>query len=142
MAAAAHRLGAVLHPRHPSTAARCACASTRPGTGARRIACVGFDIAVQGGGQARVGWSAEYVDRPSGAVAVVEGHIEVRWTHRRFRQPPEAKVYLDTPHDHVPGYHPLDCGEQQSPTAWRPDQDRGAEELEPSQGLLPITEEQ
>ena len=33
--------------------------------------------------------------------------MEVRWSHGRFAQAPEAKVYLDTPHRHVPGYFPL-----------------------------------
>jgi hypothetical protein len=28
----------------------------------------------------------------------------VRWSHGKFAQPPEAKVYLDTPHHQVPGY--------------------------------------
>ena len=35
------------------------------------------------------------------------GHVQLRWSHGRFRQRPEAKVYLDTPHAEVPGYHPL-----------------------------------
>ncbi len=26
----------------------------------------------------------------------VEGHVEVRWSHGRFAQPPEAKIYLET----------------------------------------------
>jgi hypothetical protein len=38
---------------------------------------------------------------------VVEGHVEIRWSHGRFASPPEAKVYLDTPHHQVPGYWPL-----------------------------------
>jgi hypothetical protein len=38
---------------------------------------------------------------------VVEGHVEVRWSHGRFLGSPEAKVYLDTPHVHVPGYNLL-----------------------------------
>jgi hypothetical protein len=37
----------------------------------------------------------------------VRGHVEVRWSHGRLAAPPEAKVYLDTPHDDVPGYFPL-----------------------------------
>ena len=38
----------------------------------------------------------------------MRGHVEVRWSHGRFCGPPEAKVYLDTPHADVPGYFPLD----------------------------------
>ena len=34
----------------------------------------------------------------------VAGHVEVRWSHGRFCGNPEAKVYLDTPHEEVPGY--------------------------------------
>ncbi len=40
--------------------------------------------------------------------ADVRGHVEVRWSHGRFAQVPEAKVYLDTPHHGVPGYFPLE----------------------------------
>lgn len=58
-------------------------------------------------GQPEVGWSAEYDERATGERRTVEGHVEVRWSHGRFAQPPEAKVYLDTPHHEVPGYHPL-----------------------------------
>jgi hypothetical protein len=36
--------------------------------------------------------------------------VELRWSHGRFGGPPEAKVYLDTPHHEVPGYHSLDPG--------------------------------
>ena len=39
--------------------------------------------------------------------ATVAGHVEIRWSHGRFAQPPEAKVYLDTPMADLPGYHPL-----------------------------------
>jgi hypothetical protein len=46
-------------------------------------------------------------ERVSGAERVVEGHVEGRWSHGRFQGAPEAKVYLDTPHAEVPGYHPL-----------------------------------
>lgn len=32
------------------------------------------------------------------------GHVEIRWSHGRFAQNPEAKVYLDAAHHDVPGY--------------------------------------
>ena len=67
----------------------------------------GFDIAAQPGGQARVAWSALVSDRFSGRDHQVGGHVEIRWSHGRFGGPPEAKVYLDTPHDEIPGYHRL-----------------------------------
>jgi len=66
-----------------------------------------FDVAPQPGGQPRVRWSAVYEVRATSAEHTVHGHIEIRWSHGRFGQPPEAKVYLDSPHETVPGYHPL-----------------------------------
>jgi hypothetical protein len=54
-----------------------------------------------------VGWRATVDDRARGEPRTVGGHIEIRWSHGRFGGPPEAKVYLDTPHHEVPGYWPL-----------------------------------
>ena len=62
---------------------------------------------VLGRGQPVVGWSATFRSRSSGVEQVVEGHIQVRWSHGKFARPPEAKVYLDTHHHLVPGYVPL-----------------------------------
>ena len=39
---------------------------------------------------------------------IVSGYVEIRWSHRRFGAPPEAKVHLETPHAQVPGYFALD----------------------------------
>ncbi len=47
------------------------------------------------------------LDHRHGGRREVRGHVQIRWSHGRFRQRPEAKVYLDTPHAEVPGYHPL-----------------------------------
>ncbi len=58
-------------------------------------------------GQPRVAWRATVRDHEAGGDSVVDGHVEIRWSHGRFGQSPEAKVYLDTPHDRVPGYLPL-----------------------------------
>lgn len=63
-----------------------------------------FDIWPDAAGQPVVRWRAEIKDRPLDAVRSVEGHVEIRWSHGRFAQPPEAKVYLDTSHRLVPGY--------------------------------------
>jgi len=63
----------------------------------------------QPGGQPRVGWQARVRDKDTGRRLSVVGHIEVRWSHGRFGSPPEAKVYLDVPHEAVPGYFPLDA---------------------------------
>jgi hypothetical protein len=43
------------------------------------------------------------------------GHVEIRWSHRPFCGLPEAKVYLDTPHAHVPGYRRLDHTDEPPP---------------------------
>ncbi len=64
--------------------------------------------AAEGREQPVVEWSATVVDRDAATERTVSGHVEVRWSHGRFAQVPEAKVYLDTPHHDVPGYFPLD----------------------------------
>jgi hypothetical protein len=66
-----------------------------------------FEIQPQLGGQPRVAWAATCEVRHPSGERTVRGHIEIRWSHGRFGQPPEAKVYLDSAHDDVPGYHPL-----------------------------------
>jgi hypothetical protein len=73
----------------------------------RHYRLLGFGVEPQAGGQPRVRWSAVYEVRGSGEERVVSGHVEVRWSHGRFSGPPEAKVYLDIPHEAVPGYHAL-----------------------------------
>ena len=64
-----------------------------------------LQIDPQPGGQARVGWSIVYSVNRTGEERTVRGHVEIRWSHGRFTQPPEAKVYLDSRHEDVPGYH-------------------------------------
>ena len=66
-----------------------------------------FDVEPRPGGQPMVTWRAVVRERDTRVERVVEGHVEVRWSHGRFAAPPEAKVYLDTPHASVPGYFPL-----------------------------------
>jgi hypothetical protein len=66
-----------------------------------------FEVWAEPAGQAVVRWQANVVDREAGADVTVRGHVEIRWSHGRFSGNPEAKVYLDTPHAAVPGYHPL-----------------------------------
>jgi hypothetical protein len=68
---------------------------------------VRFEITPQEGGQPRVGWSAEVLERSSGLHQRISGHVEIRWSHGRFGGAPEAKGYIDTPHHLVPGYFPL-----------------------------------
>jgi len=66
-----------------------------------------LEISPQARGQPLVGWSAIYIVKATGEERTVQGHVEIRWSHGRFGQPPEAKVYLDSPHEDVPGYHEL-----------------------------------
>lgn len=82
----------------------------------QRFRLVDFQVTTPPAGQPRVGWAAEVRDKDSGEPHLVEGHVEVRWSHGRFAGPPEAKVYLDTPHHRVPGYFPLE-GEAEPPPA-------------------------
>jgi hypothetical protein len=66
-----------------------------------------FEVEARAGGQPIVAWLAAIRDRADRSSRVVRGHVEVRWSHGRLAAPPEAKVYLDTPHDEVPGYFAL-----------------------------------
>jgi len=78
---------------------------------------VGLDIVAATSGQPQVNWSITYVERATLRRRSVQGHVEVRWSHGRFAQPPEAKVYLDTPSNELPGYFPLERGTDQ-PELW------------------------
>ena len=78
---------------------------------------MGLDILAARSGQPQVNWSATYVELATTRRRTVQGHVEVRWSHGRFAQPPEAKVYLDTPSDELPGYFPLERATSQ-PELW------------------------
>jgi len=77
----------------------------------------GLDIVAATSGQPQVNWSASFIERDGMRRRTVQGHVEVRWSHGRFAQPPEAKVYLDTPSDELPGYFPLEHDTSQ-PELW------------------------
>ncbi len=66
-----------------------------------------LEIEPRRSGQPEVAWSATVRRRSDDVDLVVDGHVEVRWSHGRFLGAPEAKVYLDTPHLEVPGYSEL-----------------------------------
>lgn len=68
-----------------------------------------FDMWGDHVGQPTVRWRADLADRVTDRERVVEGHVEVRWSHGKFAGVPEAKIYLDTPHHQVAGYEPLDA---------------------------------
>jgi hypothetical protein len=76
-----------------------------------------LDIRPARAGQPQVDWSVAYRDRATARNGVVEGHVEVRWSHGRFAQPPEAKIYLDTATDEIPGYFALNA-ETDQPRLW------------------------
>jgi hypothetical protein len=80
---------------------------TTPWDWRRRFEFRDLEVWGEEAGQARVAWRADVRDHELGEDRTVEGHVEIRWSHGRFAQPPEAKVYLDTPHSEVPGYLPL-----------------------------------
>jgi hypothetical protein len=69
-----------------------------------------FEIDGDGTGQPRLSWHASIRNRDTRDDLDLDGHVEIRWSHGRFNRPPEAKVYLDTPHGGVPGYWPLPSG--------------------------------
>ena len=67
-----------------------------------------FDMWGEHAGQPTVRWRADISDREEGRSRIIEGHVEVRWSHGKFAGAPEAKVYLDTPHHEVAGYQPIE----------------------------------
>ena len=67
-----------------------------------------IEVAASRHGQPRVNWIASYSQLDTGQEACVRGHVEIRWSHGPFGAAPEAKVYLDTSPDEVPGYDRLD----------------------------------
>ncbi|HEY6623957.1 MAG TPA: hypothetical protein VIX85_09010 [Acidimicrobiales bacterium] len=79
---------------------------------------VDFTIAAGQAGQPRVDWACTFRRRRSGPTGTLIGHVEIRWSHGRFAQPPEAKVYLDTPMAELPGYHVLSRPGSVQPTLW------------------------
>jgi len=66
-----------------------------------------FEFRPESAGQPTVGWTATVFDRDPGREVEIRGHVEVRWSHGKFCGAPEAKVYLDTDYQQVPGYFPL-----------------------------------
>jgi hypothetical protein len=77
-----------------------------------------FSVSPAAAGQPRVDWACTCRSRRDGTIHTVAGHVEIRWSHGRFAQPPEAKVYLDTSMSCLPGYHPLDPVDETQPTLW------------------------
>ena len=72
-----------------------------------RYALRSVDVWGEHAGQPLVRWRVDLHDRELDSARVIEGHVEVRWSHGKFGGAPEAKIYLDTPHHEVAGYEPL-----------------------------------
>jgi len=72
----------------------------------QRFELRGLDIDPDDAGQPQVRWQATVRDRVVGEDRVVDGHVEIRWSHGRFSAV-EAKLHLKTPAHDVPGYFPL-----------------------------------
>jgi hypothetical protein len=64
-------------------------------------------VAPKVSGQPEVAWLGVVRERATGVEVEVAGHVEIRWSHGRFRGTPEAKLYLDSPHSEVPGFYLL-----------------------------------
>jgi hypothetical protein len=64
-------------------------------------------VSPRSSGQPEVSWLGVVRERATAAEVEVAGHVEIRWSHGRFRGSPEAKLYLDSPHADVPGFYPL-----------------------------------
>lgn len=75
-----------------------------------RFSLRSVDLWGEHAGQPLVRWRIDVHDRLYDEARVIEGHVEVRWSHGKFGGAPEAKVYLDTPHHEVAGYEPLGPG--------------------------------
>lgn len=80
---------------------------TTPWDWNQRYELKSFHISPGSSGQPTVKWNATYDDRLTQLHGTVGGHVEIRWSHGKFGGAPEAKVYLDSPADLVPGYFPL-----------------------------------
>ena len=83
---------------------------TTPWDFRNRFGLRSFDMWGEHAGQPTVRWRADVTDRLDGGPRIVEGHVEIRWSHGKFGGVPEAKVYLDTPHHEVAGYEPIGSG--------------------------------
>ncbi len=63
--------------------------------------------------QPSVDWTA-HISSGNQSTTVVDGHVEIRWSHGKLTGAPEAKVYLDTNPLEVPGYFSIDVPSEHS----------------------------
>lgn len=80
---------------------------TTPWDWNQRYELKSFHISPGSSGQPTVIWKATFDDRMTQIHGTVSGHVEIRWSHGKFGGAPEAKVYLDSPAQSVPGYFNL-----------------------------------
>ncbi|MDZ4825951.1 MAG: hypothetical protein SGJ13_05725 [Actinomycetota bacterium] len=78
-----------------------------PGDWRQEFEFVSLDITAARAGQPQVNWIGRCRERSSHKTREVRGRAEIRWSHGRFRQPPEAKIYVETPVSELPGYFAL-----------------------------------
>lgn len=76
-----------------------------------------FEVFSTLSGQPRVEWEARITDLANQVERSVQGHVEIRWSHGRFCGSPEAKIYLDTASEVVPGYYSLESENESEPLA-------------------------
>jgi len=74
-----------------------------------RFSSVSFEVVPATARQPQVNWTATYEDTATGSRGRLKGRIEIRWSHGRFAQAPEAKLHVTTPLHRLPGYFPLDA---------------------------------
>ncbi len=67
-----------------------------------------FEVSPKIAGQPTVSWRAIVKEKATLNELCIKGHVEIRWSHGRFIQNPEAKVYLDTPYKEIPGYFSIE----------------------------------
>ena len=94
---------------------------TTPWDWRRRFEFRDLEIWGEEAGQPKIGWRATVRDHEAAEETCVDGHVEVRWSHGRFAQAPEAKVYPGYSHSQVPGYLHLDAAESWSGSISGPD---------------------
>ena len=74
----------------------------------QRYVVNGLNITAGNRGQPAVNWTASITSNESAVEHLVEGFVEIRWSHGKLNGPPEAKVHLSTNPHRVPGYQPIE----------------------------------
>ena len=86
---------------------------TTPWDFTRRYALQTLAITPGARRQPSVNWVAEVLDKAGGSTLEVGGYVEIRWSHGKLQGVPEAKVHMTTNPHQVPGYVPLEIGNEE-----------------------------